>query len=79
MPGAAFARLVAFDGLIHGWDLAIATGHAYAVHDEVVAAVDDLPLRGPRPRCGTGTRSKPRRARRRERANLSASWRSADE
>ena len=26
MPGEVFARFVAFDGLIHGWDLATATG-----------------------------------------------------
>ena len=30
MPGSTFARFVAFDGLIHGWDLASATGLDYA-------------------------------------------------
>ena len=25
MPGAVFARLVALDGLVHGWDLATST------------------------------------------------------
>lgn len=39
VPGSVFARFVAFDGLIHGWDLAIATGQPYSVPDEVVADV----------------------------------------
>lgn len=42
MPGDTFARLVAFDGLIHGWDLATATGQQYAPEAEVVAAVDEF-------------------------------------
>lgn len=29
VPGEVFARFVAFDGLMHGWDLAISTGQAY--------------------------------------------------
>jgi uncharacterized protein (TIGR03086 family) len=40
MPGETFARLVAFDGLIHGWDLATATGQSYLPPPEVVDAVD---------------------------------------
>lgn len=40
MPGAAFARLVAFDGLIHGWDLATATGQVWNPPADVVAEVD---------------------------------------
>lgn len=40
MPGEAFARLVAFDGLVHGWDLARSTGQGYRVADSVVDAVD---------------------------------------
>jgi uncharacterized protein (TIGR03086 family) len=40
MPGAAFARLVAFDGLIHGWDLATSTQQAWDPPDDVVAEVD---------------------------------------
>jgi uncharacterized protein (TIGR03086 family) len=40
MPGESFARLVAFDGLVHGWDIARATGLPYALPDDVVAAVD---------------------------------------
>ncbi|MSW92561.1 MAG: TIGR03086 family protein [Actinobacteria bacterium] len=42
MPGETFARLVAFDGLVHGWDLATATGQAYDVPADVVAAVDEF-------------------------------------
>lgn len=42
MPGATFARFVAFDGLVHGWDLARATGLDYEVPAEVVAAVDEF-------------------------------------
>jgi len=40
MPGAVFARLVAFDGLIHGWDLASSTGQVWALDDDLVAEVD---------------------------------------
>lgn len=42
MPGETFARLVAFDGLVHGWDLATATGQDYRPDPEVVAAVDEF-------------------------------------
>ena len=40
VPGSVFARFVAFDGLVHGWDIASATGLAYDPPDDVVAAVD---------------------------------------
>lgn len=40
VPGSVFARFVAFDGLVHGWDLATATGQAYAPRDGIVAEVD---------------------------------------
>lgn len=40
MPGETFARLVAFDGLIHGWDLSRSTGQPYQPDEDVVAAVD---------------------------------------
>jgi uncharacterized protein (TIGR03086 family) len=40
MDGATFAGVVAFDGLMHGWDLAAATGQIFAVDDDVVRAVD---------------------------------------
>lgn len=40
VPGSDFARFVALDGLVHGWDIATATGKPYAPPDELVAAVD---------------------------------------
>lgn len=42
MPGETFARLVAFDGLVHGWDIARASGRSWELPDEVVAAVDSF-------------------------------------
>jgi uncharacterized protein (TIGR03086 family) len=39
VEGAAFARFVVLDGLVHGWDLATATGQAYNPPDELVAEV----------------------------------------
>ena len=39
MPGATFAAVVAFDGLVHGWDLSVATGRPYGPAPEVVDAV----------------------------------------
>ncbi len=40
MPGDAFARFVVLDGLVHGWDLATATGQDYKPSDTLVAEVD---------------------------------------
>jgi uncharacterized protein (TIGR03086 family) len=40
ISGDTFARFVAFDGLIHGWDLAQATGQVWAPPAEVVEAVE---------------------------------------
>jgi uncharacterized protein (TIGR03086 family) len=40
MPGSAFARFVAFDGTVHGWDLATAAGLTFELPSEVVDAVD---------------------------------------
>ena len=40
VPGDTFARFVALDGLVHGWDLAIATAQAYEPPVELVAAAD---------------------------------------
>ena len=40
VPGSDFARFVALDGLVHGWDLATATGQSYAPNDALVAEVD---------------------------------------
>lgn len=42
MPGETFARLVAFDGLVHGWDIARAAGLPYDVPEDVVAVVDEF-------------------------------------
>jgi uncharacterized protein (TIGR03086 family) len=42
MSGEAFARFVAFDGLVHGWDLATATGLRFEVPPAVVDAVDEF-------------------------------------
>ncbi len=39
VPGSVFARFVAFDGLIHGWDLSTAVGRPYDPSAEVVANV----------------------------------------
>ena len=40
VPGETFARFVAMDGLVHGWDIATATGQPYDPPAPVVAAVD---------------------------------------
>lgn len=40
VPGDTFARFVALDGLLHGWDIATATGQPYDPSAAVVAAVD---------------------------------------
>jgi uncharacterized protein (TIGR03086 family) len=40
VPGAVFMRFVAFDGLVHGWDLATATQQRYAPPDHLVREVD---------------------------------------
>lgn len=42
MPGETFARLVAFDGLVHGWDIAKAIGFDYQLPPSVVADVDEF-------------------------------------
>jgi uncharacterized protein (TIGR03086 family) len=54
MPGETFARLLAFDLLMHSWDLANATGQPLDVPSDVVAEVDGFAraaltpdLRGP--------------------------------
>ena len=39
VPGETFARFVILDGLVHGWDLATATGQAYDPRAELVATV----------------------------------------
>lgn len=40
IDGATFARFVVLDGLVHGWDMATATGQPYEPPVELVAAVD---------------------------------------
>jgi uncharacterized protein (TIGR03086 family) len=40
VPGEAFARYIALDGLIHGWDLATATGQPYNPPDDLVAEIE---------------------------------------
>jgi len=40
VPGETFARFVALDGLVHGWDIATSTGRPYEPAADVVAAVD---------------------------------------
>lgn len=40
VPGEAFARFVALDGLVHGWDIATATGQSYEPPAALVADVD---------------------------------------
>jgi uncharacterized protein (TIGR03086 family) len=39
VPGSVFARFVAFDGLVHGWDLATATSQPYAPREALVREV----------------------------------------
>ena len=40
MPGSVFARLVAFDGLVHGWDIASSTGSKFELPPAVIDSVD---------------------------------------
>lgn len=42
VPGDTFARFVVLDGLVHGWDLATATGQPYVPANELVAAVTEF-------------------------------------
>lgn len=39
LPGETLARFVVLDGLVHGWDLATATGQRYEPDDALVAEV----------------------------------------
>lgn len=39
VPASAFAQFVVLDGLVHGWDLATATGQPYEPPDSLVADV----------------------------------------
>jgi uncharacterized protein (TIGR03086 family) len=40
VPGEMFARFVAMDGLVHGWDIATATGQSYDPPEALVEEVD---------------------------------------
>jgi uncharacterized protein (TIGR03086 family) len=40
VPGATLARFVVLDGLVHGWDLATATGQPYEPSEALVAEVE---------------------------------------
>jgi len=40
VPGETFARFIVLDGIVHGWDMATATGQAYDPPEELVKAVD---------------------------------------
>jgi len=40
VPGETFARFVVLDGLVHGWDMATATGQPYEPPYGLVAAAD---------------------------------------
>lgn len=40
MPGAALTRMVAFDGIVHTWDLATSTGQEVSFADDLVEAID---------------------------------------
>ncbi len=42
VPGSVFARFVAFDGLVHGYDIASSSGLTYDPPADVVAAVDSF-------------------------------------
>ena len=42
VPGDQFARFVVLDGLVHGWDLATATGQSYDPPAELVAAAEQF-------------------------------------
>jgi uncharacterized protein (TIGR03086 family) len=42
VPGEVFARFVAFDGLIHGWDLAMATDLSFELPGCVIDSVDQF-------------------------------------
>jgi uncharacterized protein (TIGR03086 family) len=44
VPGETFARFVVLDGLVHGWDMATATGQAYQPSDTLVADVESFAL-----------------------------------
>ena len=42
LPGEDFARFVVLDGVVHGWDLATATGQTYEPSAALIAAVSEF-------------------------------------
>jgi uncharacterized protein (TIGR03086 family) len=42
VPGETFARFVVLDGIVHGWDLATATGQSYDPPEPLVAEVESF-------------------------------------
>jgi len=42
VPGETFARFVVLDGLVHGWDISVATGRPYDPPAAVVAEADSF-------------------------------------
>lgn len=42
MPGATLAQLVAFDGLVHNWDVAVATDQQIEYSEDLIGAVDEF-------------------------------------
>ena len=80
VPGETFARFVALDGLVHGWDIATATGQAYDPPADLVAEIDAFARAGHQPTASaTATRSRPRPRRPPARRRSSASSRSPGE
>ncbi len=54
MPGEAFARLVALDGVVHGWDLATSTSQDWAPPEGLVAEIDAFARAAISPEMRTG-------------------------
>ena len=54
IPGSVFAGFVVFDGLVHGWDIATATGLAYDPPATLSPWSTSSPWWPSGPRCATG-------------------------
>ena len=54
IPAPVFLRFLAFDLMVHSWDLATATGQQYAPPDELVAAADAFARQGVAPEMRDG-------------------------
>ena len=42
IPGSTFAAFVAFDGAVHGWDLATSTGLRFELPPELITSIDQF-------------------------------------